>query len=81
MDQKTLGVYYEHPEWFEKFFNKLEIEWDPNKNLRYNMMSFDLKFYLTDDLLVKTDRASMANSLEVRAPFLDFEVLLQTYLP
>ena len=24
MDQKTLGVYYEHPEWFEKFFNKLE---------------------------------------------------------
>ena len=24
MNQKTLGVYYEHPEWFEKFFNKLE---------------------------------------------------------
>ena len=23
MNQKTLGVYYEHPEWFEKFFNKL----------------------------------------------------------
>jgi len=58
----------------QNFFDQLEIDWDPSKNLRYNMMDFDLKFYLTDDLLVKTDRASMANSLEVRAPFLDFEV-------
>jgi asparagine synthase (glutamine-hydrolysing) len=34
-------------------------------------MQLDMRFYLGDGLLVKADRASMACSLEVRAPFLD----------
>jgi asparagine synthase (glutamine-hydrolysing) len=38
------------------------------------LQDVDLGIYLVDDLLVKTDRASMAHSLELRVPFLDNEV-------
>jgi len=34
----------------------------------------DIKTYMTGDILVKVDRMSMANSLEVRAPILDYQV-------
>jgi asparagine synthase (glutamine-hydrolysing) len=39
------------------------------------MLSFDTRTWLVDDLLIKADRMSMANSIELRVPFLDYRLV------
>lgn len=53
------------PEWFR--------HWPPLVSGDY--LYVDQNYYLPDDILYKTDRMSMAHSLEVRPPFLDHRIV------
>jgi asparagine synthase (glutamine-hydrolysing) len=46
-----------------------------DESLLRQMLYVDSKTWLPDDLLVKADKITMANSLELRVPLLDHEVL------
>jgi asparagine synthase (glutamine-hydrolysing) len=47
----------------------------PDEDLITKLQYLDMRLYLQESILVKVDRASMASSLEVRAPFLDHELV------
>jgi asparagine synthase (glutamine-hydrolysing) len=60
---QTTDIYDDVDKYFKEVKN--ENRWD-------QLIYLYAKTYLMDQVLVKVDRASMANSLEVRAPFLDY---------
>lgn len=47
----------------------------PDTGIVNKMLYVDTKSWLPDDLLIKADKMTMANSLELRVPLLDHEVL------
>jgi asparagine synthase (glutamine-hydrolysing) len=57
----------------EELYAESLAVWNDNRtgNLVDRTLEFYTRMYLSNDILVKADRASMLNSLEVRAPFLD----------
>jgi asparagine synthase (glutamine-hydrolysing) len=61
----------------EDLFSEAILAWESckQKSLLDKATEFYVKLYLQDDILVKVDRASMMNSLEVRAPFLDIDLV------
>jgi len=54
---------------------KAELPWLEGRSTLSQVLHANFTSYLPDDLLVKTDRCTMANSLEARAPFLDRELV------
>jgi asparagine synthase (glutamine-hydrolysing) len=57
------------------FNNLKELSSREAANSQTKILFSDMRLYLQDDILTKADRASMANSLEVRSPFLDNELV------
>jgi asparagine synthase (glutamine-hydrolysing) len=52
----------------EKFIDFEESEY-------LSMINFDYRYYLPEMMMLKVDRASMANSVEIRSPFVDHRLI------
>jgi asparagine synthase (glutamine-hydrolysing) len=56
-------------------FSKQLFEKTKDNDQLSKMLYFDTKTWLVDDLLIKADRMSMATSVELRVPFLDYRLV------
>lgn len=79
---KDVALNMLHPDlrtnlWLKEFVPRRNaiLKWLPAQENINDVLFTDMQLVLPNDMLVKVDMMSMANSLEVRVPFLDFEVV------
>ena len=86
-DDLPLIANYFDTKYRKKLMSKIDSDWPTPSNdffkknkiatedLLERATHMDFSNYLAEDILVKVDRASMLNSLEVRSPFLDKDLI------
>jgi asparagine synthase (glutamine-hydrolysing) len=77
LDATEIEQLFQEPVELEDLYSEAIEQWErcPQANLVDRALQFYTNLYLQDDIMVKVDRASMMNGLEVRAPFLDIDLV------
>lgn len=77
LERHEIEELYNQPIDLDDLYSEAIDVWDAcgSSSLIDKTLQFFTRLYLQDDIMVKADRASMLNSLEVRSPFLDIELV------